>query len=355
MPGIDPTERKKFIEEYIRFGFRIIPLHPNQKTPLVQWKKNYTNARIKYLFWKNPQANVGILIGSASHLIVLDIDNHAKGKEILREIMDNPDSVFNTTCVTTNRGLHLYYRIGNTGNKIQSKRINEFMELKGDGSYVVAPPSMHPNGERYRFIIPLSRMRVFSEEIFAGGQEQRDKLAEEVDLKHLKYKGRNMDCIRQILNRDLQVGERDESFFVLYHLLLKTGNDRDFAKKVIYEKNRNGKFPMDERELNRFVLSSKKRYNVGCREVRRRLPYVECKRCDYLEEGVRQMITAGDYWNAIDSLSPMEFKVWTIFKTGEVKGKNLTYISMISGISRQTLSKVKKRLLEEGYIKQTEL
>jgi len=51
----------------------------------------------------------------------------------------------------------------------------------------------------------------------------------------------------------------------------------------------------------------------------------------------------------------MAFKVWTILKTGEVKGKNLTYISSISGISRQTLSKVRKKLLEDGYIKATEL
>ena len=347
-------ERKKNLQEYRKLELKAIPLQPHSKIPLIKWKKNLTEAKIQYLFEKHPQANIGILTGSVSHLVVIDIDNHERAKEIMREVMENPFSVFNTSMVLTGRGLHLYYRMENTDEKIQSKRINEFMELKADGSYCVAPPSIHPGGEQYRFVIPLSKIKVFSEDIFIDRQGQTPVVSG-IDLKHFRYYGRGIDCIRQILNRELQAGERDQSFFALYQLLLKTGNNKEFAKKVVNEKNRSSKTPMDEKELYRFVLSSKKRYNVGCRSVRERLPYIDCRRCKYFEERIRQMITSGDYWNAIDSLTPMEFKVWTIFKTGEVKGKNLTYISSISGISRQTLSKVKKKLLAENYLKPSEL
>jgi len=347
-------ERKKNLQEYRKLELKAIPLQPHSKIPLIKWKKNLTEAKIQYLFEKHPQANIGILTGSVSHLVVIDIDNHERAKEIMREAMENPFSVFNTSMVLTGRGLHLYYRMENTDEKIQSKRINEFMELKADGSYCVAPPSIHPGGEQYRFVIPLSKIKVFSEDIFIDRQGQTPVVSG-IDLKHFRYYGKSLDCIRQILNRDLNTGERDQSFFVLYHLLLKTRNEREFAKKIVCEKNKSSRSPMDESELNRFVLSAIKRYNIGCRDVRARLPYIDCTRCSFIKGRIKQMITTGEYWKAIDSLSPMAFKVWTIFKTGEVKGKSLTYISTISGISRQTLSKVKKKLLEDGYIKATEL
>jgi len=267
MPLIDPAERNKQIATYRQLGWKILPLCPNKKTPLTSWKKkNLTEAKTQYLFDRNCLANVGILTGIASHLIVVDIDNHARAKEIMREVVDNPDSVFNTTCVTTARGIHLYYRMNDALTEIRSKRINEFCELKAAGSYVCAPPSIHPDGSQYRFVIPINKMQEFHEDAFFTEQERNINVPEKIDLKHLRYNGKNMDCISQLLNRDLQVGERDQGFFVLYHLLLKTRNEREFAKKIVYEKNRSSKFPMDERELNRFVFREKNiQYRVqGC-------------------------------------------------------------------------------------------
>ncbi len=55
--------------------------------------------------------------------------------------------------VKTSRGVH-YYFFYPEKNKIKSRnKLNGAdIEIKSDGGYVVAPPSVHPSGGRYEFI-----------------------------------------------------------------------------------------------------------------------------------------------------------------------------------------------------------
>ena len=355
MPVIDFAERKKFIEEYLHLKFKVIPLHPNKKTPIIQWKKNYTVARIRYFFHKNPNANVGIVTGVESHLIVLDVDNRVKAKEILREIMANPTSIFNTCCIATDRGLHLYYKMATAFEGVRNQRINKFMELKANGGYVVAAPSIHPSGQKYRFLSSLANIKVFSADILIELSEQKIEISEKIDLKHIRYNGKNVDCIRQILERNLAVGERDESFFILFCLLLQNGNSRNYSVKIVEEKNESITNSMNREDLFQFVLSGKKRYTLSCAEVRKRLPFVDCTKCRFIKEDIKKMINAEKYWQVLEQLSSTEFKVYMIIKTGKTKGKSLNWISKIYNLSRQTLAKTSKKLVDEGFLKPSEL
>jgi len=52
-----------------------------------------------------------------------------------------------------------------------------------------------------------------------------------------KYHGQKVDCIRQILSRDLEEGERNNSLFILYNLLLQNKNTGEYSKKLVIEKN----------------------------------------------------------------------------------------------------------------------
>lgn len=332
-------------------GFRVIPLYPRSKIPLIKWSQIHTDARIQYLFEKNPQANVGIRTGRVSRLIVIDIDNPARAKEIMREIMENPASVFNTTCVVTGRGIHLYYRMRDGLKGLRNKK-NESMEMKADGGYCVAPPSLHPGGAKYHFIIPLSEIKVFREDVFLTGQERKTEVSEKIGLKRLRYNGRSVDCIRQILNRDLQVGERDQSFFVLFHLLCQNGNSKDYAMRALEFKNKTLANPLKEKELE---VLQKLRYNLSCKEVKARLSYINCQNCRYVPDKIKKMINGQKYWQAMEQLNPMEFKVYMVFQTAPVKNKSMTEISQIFGISRQTLGRVRTKLLKEGYLEHSEI
>jgi hypothetical protein len=82
-------------------------------------------------------ANIGIVTGEISGIIVLDLD----GPEVAqhREIPTTPISL-------TGNGMHIFFRY--TGTR-SFRRAG--MDLKADGGYVVAPPSVHPSGRRYEW------------------------------------------------------------------------------------------------------------------------------------------------------------------------------------------------------------
>jgi len=87
---------------------------------------------------------------------------------------------------------------------------------------------------------------------------------------------KKIDCIRQILSRDLQEGERDNSLFILYNLLLQNKNTKEYSKKLVIEKNRSLlKTELDLKKVYR------KAYKYGCSGIRNKLAYIKCEGCGY--------------------------------------------------------------------------
>jgi hypothetical protein len=66
-----------------------------------------------------------------------------------------PSSATTTSCpnrwvAKTGRGLHLWYSsIEPSG----SMKLGTLLDLKGQGGYVAAPPSLHPDGHRYTWLL----------------------------------------------------------------------------------------------------------------------------------------------------------------------------------------------------------
>ena len=88
-----------------------------------------------------------------------------------------------------------------------------------------------------------------------------------------KYHGQKVDCIRQILSRDLEEGERNNSLFILYNLLLQNKNTEEYSKKLIIEKNGSLSNPLNEIELKK--VCRKASYNYGCVGIRDGLAYIK--------------------------------------------------------------------------------
>jgi len=80
-----------------------------------------------------------------------------------------------------------------------------------------------------------------------------------------KYHGQKVDCIHQILSKDLQEGERNNSLFILYNLLLQNKNTEEYSKKLVIEKNRSLSEPLTELDLKKLC---RKAYNCGCAGIR---------------------------------------------------------------------------------------
>lgn len=93
-----------------------------------------------------PRGLLAIRTGTASGIVVVDIDPRNGGKVL-------PDLMPPTRCVGTgDGGWHLYYR--HPGGTLAAElHGHPGIDIKADGGYVVAPPSIHPDtGRPYRWV-----------------------------------------------------------------------------------------------------------------------------------------------------------------------------------------------------------
>jgi hypothetical protein len=104
-------------------------------------------------WWQRwPSANVGIATGSASGLIVADIDpRHGGGASLVRIQREHGALPRTATVRTGGDGAHLYYKRP-AGRSVRSRCPllgYSGLDLKAEGGYVAAPPSRHASGRRY--------------------------------------------------------------------------------------------------------------------------------------------------------------------------------------------------------------
>lgn len=138
--------------DYARRGWSVIPLRPKDKRPLVKWEAyettRATEGEIREWWARWPTANVGIVTGAVSGLVVIDIDGE-KGAESAKALPGAKN--VKAPVVETGRGTHVYCR--HPGGSVPNSAGNlPGIDVRGDGGYVVAPPSVHPNGQEYAFM-----------------------------------------------------------------------------------------------------------------------------------------------------------------------------------------------------------
>lgn len=106
-------------------------------------------------WWKrNPNANIGIACGQVSGgLLVIDLDereNGVSGFDSLHEWESaNGELPETARTITGKGGSHILYRVDHKENN----RVDllDGIDVRSDGGYIVAPPSIHPNGNRYEW------------------------------------------------------------------------------------------------------------------------------------------------------------------------------------------------------------
>lgn len=103
-------------------------------------------------FWWDrwPEANVGIVTGWVSALVVLDIDPRNGGDATLSALEAAHGPLPTTvTGLTGGGGRHLYF--AHPTHLVPSRPLGGGVDLKAEGGVVVAPPSEHASGRRYRW------------------------------------------------------------------------------------------------------------------------------------------------------------------------------------------------------------
>jgi DNA-binding transcriptional ArsR family regulator len=157
----NPRELAESAQGYARNGWLIFPLHavhdgncscgkdhcssagkhPRTKNGV---KDATTDARQIARWWEQwPQANIGIATGSG--LYVIDVDCAKGGTLASLEELGIAGLAWTLTARTGSGGYHLYLRctgpLGNTAGKLAP-----YVDTRGDGGYVVAPPSRNKHG-----------------------------------------------------------------------------------------------------------------------------------------------------------------------------------------------------------------
>lgn len=146
---------------YHMLGWILIPL--NGKVPTkglllrrVLAQRMQEREEIDRYFPEGYRGNVGIVTGRGSGLVVVDLDSPTDARWAMEHFGDTPFVV-----QTGKQGWHLYYRCPSDGTEIGNRvRLwGRQIDLRADGGYVVAPPSMHPEtGKVYRWKTPLKEL-----------------------------------------------------------------------------------------------------------------------------------------------------------------------------------------------------
>ncbi len=133
---------------YAKSGFCPIPIKGRSKqTSLMQLapylERKATREELSSWSW----SGVGIVTGPLSGVLVLDVD----GPEGEAELKKHGHPI--TPMVrTASGGLHLYFRY--PGRDVRTGiRVAPGLDVKASGGYVVAPPSIGPNGKPYEWIV----------------------------------------------------------------------------------------------------------------------------------------------------------------------------------------------------------
>lgn len=269
---------------YARAGFRVFPLEAKGKKPLVpKWKENATTdeKQIRSLWAQYPSANIGLATGentreSGLFLTVIDLDNkpekNVNGFKTLYEWQQENGALPETISVKTGSGgFHFYY--------FTEKRYSIGADILGTGSgvdfrasggYVVAPPSVHKNGNCYEW------QSEFKPENIARADSLLEKLltkekktpapraVQSRTFKAVTLSGNPADRAIQRLGLSFGIGARNDNLFKLTASMQASG----FADEVILsELERVNKElctePLPANELQTIAKSALERYAKG--------------------------------------------------------------------------------------------
>ncbi len=142
---------------YRERGIPVFPLQPGKKIPLAG-SHGFKDATldcgtIREWWVAEPQANIGIPTGPASGWLIFDIDG-SKGQESLKRLLakygELPATLGQQTGGGTQDVFH-YPAAGRVGNSADG-RFGGGIDIRGEGGYIVAPPSIHPSGRTYQWL-----------------------------------------------------------------------------------------------------------------------------------------------------------------------------------------------------------
>lgn len=222
--------------QYLSRGISIIPVGTD-KIPLIKWQefqeRRATSEEVEKWWQQFPDAQIGIVTGKISGLIVVDVE--AGGKT---------DWLPPTTIAKSGGGgRHFYYSYVEFQNKA---RIRELTDIRGNGGYIIAPPSRSLKGN-YEWLTKIDPLPFFPKHLFGD-----DTSISKTDW-------------QRVLS-GVGTGERNQTAASVIGKLLRTFNrkeDLEAAWQATVGWNSFNNPPLQERELRMTFDSISRRAFAG--------------------------------------------------------------------------------------------
>lgn len=251
------TEMQKAAMRYAQLGFAIFPIKYRGKTPLTtNGVKDASNdpAIIQGWWEKWPNANIGLATGIRNNLLVIDLDvdedKGINGYETLKDWQKDHGSLPDTWISITGRGgYHWIFKTNeHFGNRVG---LLEGIDIRGDNGYIVAPPSLHPNGKSYEWEV---------------GPDDETPMAEVNDMVRLfLQEGEKQTTSESIIVPDIiPEGKRNDTMFRLACSLQSKGlSDSAILAALDADNKAKCKPPLNESELQTIVNSVTSKFAKG--------------------------------------------------------------------------------------------
>lgn len=152
---------------YGKQGWKVLPIHSihnsrctcsrrectnTGKHPKIDnWLENCSSDSEQIVRWwhKWPDANIGLATGTKSGFVVLDVDPRHGGQKSLENLVSQYGQLPNTLVANSGGGgVHLYFRSPDI--RVTNRtNILPGLDVRGDGGYIIAPPSQHQSTAHY--------------------------------------------------------------------------------------------------------------------------------------------------------------------------------------------------------------
>jgi len=150
--------QQSMLDAATAYALRGLSVFPCERKVSLTGKGGFKNATLDAAtiieWWtNNPLAQIGLPTGEVNHLVVLDVDSREAADAVAR--MQLPP----TLTVQTRPGRWQLWFKQPEGTKTQNsvEKLGTKLDVRGDGGYVIAPPSIHhETGEPYRVVRDLA-------------------------------------------------------------------------------------------------------------------------------------------------------------------------------------------------------
>ncbi len=242
-----------YAECYRQAGYSVIPIDWESKKPTVAWKEYQTRLATDEEFerwFDRGDSNIAVVTGPISNLTVVDVDPRNGGVATIKG-----RHLGRATCLTGGGGYHYYYSHFPEASKTKPGAWKG-VDLKSDGGYVLAPPSVTTGGYRFTDGEPWPPERRDPPQWLKSEIANLGAVANKITAPDKVITvGNGRGSFFRITLGQVEEGGRNNHAAKLYGAMLYEGIASDRAASILKLWNANLKSPLPDSEVDNVIMS----------------------------------------------------------------------------------------------------